>query len=194
MRLLGLMSTASATLHCADGGGRVIGLAADGHYTIRSAQNGRPPTWTPNSGGPCANSFSGTYMQVLPDSHQTLYPQSGPAFTMTGLAFDLRVATAGLHTLFLRWTGGDTVGGGDSLYVVLYDAQNRLVSGVPTFKPRMESIAATPGRYVSQTMIERHDSSAALLLRLSSHAGARLLMVCVCCRSLYGRPAAATTL
>ena len=136
-----IFASADEAVHCADSRGRIIGLAADEHYIVR------PPTeaplneaWTKktNDAPPCSNSFVGTYLQVLPDDRDTYHNINGPeSFTMTGLAFRLRVVQPGVHTLFLRWTGGDTVGGGDSLYAVLYDSAPTptIVAGLPTFKP-----------------------------------------------------------
>jgi len=51
----------------------------------------------------------------------------------------------GIHTLFVRWTGGDTVGGGDSFYVTLYKVhggrkQNELILGQETVKPAVVPI------------------------------------------------------
>jgi hypothetical protein len=72
---------------------------------------------------------------------------------MTGLAFRLRVSTPGVHTLFLRWTGGDTVGGGDSLYATLYDAQDRLVPAAhtPPRPPLQPHNACTPQQHSVHT-------------------------------------------
>jgi len=52
------------------------------------------------------------------------------------LSFQLRVKKdrEGWHTLFVRWTGGDTVGGGDSFYVVLKH-KGKIVPGERTIKP-----------------------------------------------------------
>ena len=157
--LVALSTTAAtnpaSTFHCPDESGRLIGLAADGHYSVRppadAPPNGdNPETWTVRSSGdgPCQNSFTGTYMQVLPDDRDSYHDIHGlGSFTMTGLEFRLRISEAGLHTLYLRWTGGDTVGGGDSLYAVLYNSSQGFVAGVPTLKPKVEEIGETAGKY-----------------------------------------------
>ena len=98
--------------------------------------------------GPCENSFTGTYFQVLPDDRDSYSEIFGAgSFSMTGLKFKIRVQEAGLHTLYLRWTGGETVGGGDSLYVVLYDSDGELVPGVATLKRKMVGLLANPGQF-----------------------------------------------
>ena len=73
------------------------------------------------------------------------------------VSFVLKVEKGGegIHTLFLRWTGGDTVGGGDSLYVVLYKRTRKrkgqfdldLVHGQQTVKPAVVPIDAGMSRY-----------------------------------------------
>jgi hypothetical protein len=69
------------------------------------------------------------------------------------VSFWLNVAKGaeGIHTLFLRWTGGDTVGGGDSLYVVLYkkmrNNQFSLIHGQQTVKPTVIPIETGMGRF-----------------------------------------------
>ena len=138
-----IFAAADEAVHCADSRGRIIGLAADEHY-IMTTPSDAPlnEAWTKktNNAPPCTNSFTGTYLQVLPDDRDTYHNINGPeSFTMTGLGFRLRVVQPGVHTLFLRWTGGDTVGGGDSLYAVLYDnnapTTRNIIPGLPTFKP-----------------------------------------------------------
>lgn len=145
-------------LHCATGAGFIAALTSDDTYQVALPADGpphgsNPEQWTkvdsqnlPASTAVAVNSLTGSYMQVLPDDHDSYHDINGPAsFTMTGLRYRLRVTTAGLHTLFLRWTGGDTVGGGDSLYAVMYDSEDNIVSGPPTYKPKQEGINS--GRY-----------------------------------------------
>lgn len=57
------------------------------------------------------------------------------------VTFTIRAEKSGTHLLFLRWTGGDNFGGGDSLYVALKDKKtNKYVSGAETIKPAVEAI------------------------------------------------------
>ena len=48
-----------------------------------------------------------------------------PRFAWTALEFRLRVPAPGTYTLFVRWSSGDTVGGGDgggdSFYALVTD-------------------------------------------------------------------------
>ena len=59
----------------------------------------------------------------------------------------------GIHTLFIRWTGGDTVGGGDSFFVVLYKLpknkkkSKELIHGQQTVKPAVVPIDAGMSKY-----------------------------------------------
>ena len=74
---------------------------------------GNPEKWTKVVNAKCENSFTGTYFQVLPDDRDSYSDIYGAgSFTMTGLKFKIRVQDPGLHTLYVRWTGGETVGGG----------------------------------------------------------------------------------
>jgi len=111
-------------------------------------------------------SYDGRYLQVLEDSGRT-YPPHGEhiehardldknevsAFQAPYVTFLLTVTKEGrgVHTLFLRWTGGDTVGGGDSLYVVMYKKGKKgtktLVTGQQTVKPAVVPIETGIGRY-----------------------------------------------
>ena len=101
-----------------------------------------PERWQKVQDPGIKGSFTGSYMQVLPDDRDSYNDiHGGNSFRMTGLEFRIRVYHPGLHTLFLRWTGGDTVGGGDSLYVVVYDRFDRVMKGVNTFKPAKVGIA-----------------------------------------------------
>jgi len=107
------------------------------------------------------HSYDGRYLQVLPDTGRN-YPGRGQHLQHAAdleqmspsVTFVLRVdpGGAGIHTLFLRWTGGDTRGGGDSLYVVLYKKEKKkrknnhqplvLVHGQQTVKPTVVPIGA----------------------------------------------------
>mmetsp|Transcript_38557 Transcript_38557/g.43432 ORF Transcript_38557/g.43432 Transcript_38557/m.43432 type:complete len:436 (-) Transcript_38557:138-1445(-) len=59
----------------------------------------------------------------------------------------------GIHTLFIRWTGGDTVGGGDSFFAVLYKLPNNkkhskvLIHGQQTVKPAVVPIDAGMSKF-----------------------------------------------
>lgn len=153
-------------VHCANADGGFIGLASDGAYTLRLPADapGNPEKWmrVRNSGSdprgahvpamgtyvtPINGSFTGEYVQVLPDDRSQYKDIYGiGSFSMTGLDFELKVTAAGLHTLFLRWTGGDAVGGGDSLYVVMRDAQtDALIPGRSTFKKKLVPVDKAPG-------------------------------------------------
>lgn len=145
-------------VHCADEKGRIIGLTADSTYHVKLPIDGppggtNPEKWTRQqevtASAPASNSFTGSYMQVLPDDRDTYNEITGyGSFTMTGLEYNLRIFNPGQHTLFLRWTGGDTVGGGDSLYVVMYDAQTgAVVPGMTTYTPQVEPITEVPGKF-----------------------------------------------
>ena len=142
---------------CPNAQGAIVGLASDGTYHVRPPSNGGTVGTNPESWmvvhesvkqGPF-NSFTGTFVQVLPDDHDSYNDIYGAgSFTMTGLDWAFDVTTAGMHTLFLRWTGGDTVGGGDSLYAtVRKDATDELVRGPDTYKPKMLPIDETPGMF-----------------------------------------------
>lgn len=104
----------------------------------------------------CRNSFTGKYLQVLPDDRDTYNELSHESlsFKMTGLEFAFKVDAPGVHTAFLvpvRWTGGDTVGGGDSMYVTVWDATSgKLMPGLRTFKPSTEAILDTQGKLQSR--------------------------------------------
>jgi hypothetical protein len=117
------------------------------------SHTGKAPT------GP-QHSYAGKYLQVLPDSGRS-YPGRGEhpqhAKDLDGnspyVSFLMKVTREGegIHTLFLRWTGGDTVGGGDSLYVVLYKKERNdkknLVRGQQTVKPAVVPIDAGMSRF-----------------------------------------------
>jgi hypothetical protein len=105
---------------------------------------------SPAPGGACKNSFTGKYLQVLPDDSDTYNELSHESlsFKMTGLEFAFKVEAPGVHTASLRWTGGDSVGGGDSMYVTVWDATSgKLMPGLTTFKPSTEDFLDAPGKY-----------------------------------------------
>jgi len=96
------------------------------------------------------NSFGGSFLQCLPDNGRR-YPRQGISLREEAqlhvspyVSFRLRVEKEGegLHTLFLRWTGGDDFGGGDSLYVSLLDRKGGVMYGEHTLKPAMVPIAS----------------------------------------------------
>lgn len=96
------------------------------------------------------NSMSGQFLQVLPDVGR-VYPPRGEHLKSVSqlqaeapyLTFRIRVTDPGWHTLFLRWTGGDNVGGGDSLYVSLVEEKkDNVVIGQRTLKPAVVPIDA----------------------------------------------------
>uniref|UniRef100_A0A7S0L1V7 Malectin domain-containing protein n=1 Tax=Coccolithus braarudii TaxID=221442 RepID=A0A7S0L1V7_9EUKA len=144
--------------HCANPAGAFIGLVADQAYTLRLPPDapGNPERWalvteatskSQHGQEPAVGSFTGTYVQALPDDRDTYNNIYGAgSFTpLTGLDFYFYVTEPGMHTLFLRWTGGDTAGGGDSLYAVMRDADTDLiVAGKPTFKPKLVPIMEAP--------------------------------------------------
>jgi len=87
------------------------------------------------------NSFTGRYMQVLPSDGRlqinpnALWENADLLLQLPQLIFKLRVTHHGLHTVYLRWAGGDMFGGGDSVYVAMYDGKGKLAPGVSTLKP-----------------------------------------------------------
>jgi len=94
------------------------------------------------------NSFAKKYLQVRPDISRT-YPEHHTVFTdpkqLEGVSpvvtFTIRAEKSGMHLLFLRWTGGDNIGGGDSLYVALKDqTTKKYVAGAETIKPALQAI------------------------------------------------------
>ena len=76
-------------------------------------------------------------MQVLPDDRDSYHSIHGEgSFTMTGLEYVIDVAQAGRHTLYLRWSGGDDRGAGDSLYVVMREYGRQCVHPQRRLGPR----------------------------------------------------------
>lgn len=142
---------------CPNSDGAIIGLASDGAHHVRpptdgtAPAGGNPERWvlvTEGEGTPI-NSFTGQFMQVLPDDSDSYHSIYGAgSFTMTGLdwAFDILEPTT--YTLFLRWTGGDNIGAGDSLYaVVRRHGTDDLMAGQDTFKPKRVAIDEVPGQF-----------------------------------------------
>mmetsp|Transcript_8036 Transcript_8036/g.9182 ORF Transcript_8036/g.9182 Transcript_8036/m.9182 type:complete len:418 (+) Transcript_8036:269-1522(+) len=104
------------------------------------------------------NSFAGKFLQVEPDLGRS-YPEKGQHLKRVDelwqdspyISFELFVAKAGWHTLFLRWTGGDTIGGGDSLYATMWKGsiakKHNVVTGQRTLKPIVVAIDSKPSTY-----------------------------------------------
>jgi len=100
------------------------------------------------------NSFTGKYAQDLPDdgdSYNAIYAGSD-LDSLPSLAFRFQAGRSGIHTLALRWTGGDTGGGGDSLYVAMHESADEesddwqsfsLKPGMNTWKPAVAAIEDT---------------------------------------------------
>ena len=153
------LASSRASSLCPDENGAFVGLAAD--PTAYSSVPGVAlnasfvaQEWKlvdESTIGP-RNSLTGSYLQVLPDARRT-YPSRGVVLTdpaqLEGnapyVAFRLRVEKdkKGWHTLFLRWTGGDTVGGGDSMFVTMYNPGSKLVTGQRTLRPTFVPVSTT---------------------------------------------------
>ena len=153
-------------LHCAAPSsagataGAIIGLTSDNTYNVRlpldAPQNVEKWTAVQYDSPPAGNaavpgSFTGSYMQVLPDDRSSYHDIHGEgSFTMTGLEYVIDVATPGEHTLYLRWSAGDEQGAGDSLYVVMREyATDHIVPGKSTLKPKLEAIDAVPNKWAA---------------------------------------------
>ena len=163
--LSSVLPLADMQLHCAapasanDGtAGAIIGLTSDDTYNIRLPRDApaNEEKWTrvdhnspPDTMAAVEGSFTGSYMQVLPDDRDSYYQIHGEgSFTMTGLEYVIDVANAGKHTLFLRWSAGDDKGAGDSLYIVMREyATDHIVAGESTYKPSLEAIDAVAGKF-----------------------------------------------
>jgi len=174
--VLGTVSAATNKPLCADSSNNFVGMAIDkdAYITVAGSpdDDGTTQTWeltqedtvdpmkdgNKKPTGP-QHSYSGKFLQVLPDSGRS-YPERGNhldhAKDLDGdspyVAFDLKVSRdrQGTHILFVRWTGGDTVGGGDSLYVVMYKKNGKkrtLVYGQETVKPTVVPIDAGMANY-----------------------------------------------
>ena len=156
-----LLSSANALRsHCADSNGEFVGLVGDHHYAVESAPNG--DAWTSTQDDGTFHSFTGTFLQVLPDdgdSHAPDESDADPFAEMASVRFAITVESAGIHTLSVRWTGGDTVGGGDSLYAVMRqrvgagDGRGAIVGGVLTYKPEQVGIVAPTNEDYSWTIV-----------------------------------------
>ena len=174
---LGLSAGGAAAVLCpsANHGGAFIGMASDtSSYTVTPAQDGRDDVavrrdtnsyyvkvklnpaqvWTlvdeakPPPGGAVVHSFTGKYLQVLPDNGDNYNEvHSYESFVWTALEFRLRVPAADTYTLFVRWSGGDLFGTGDSMYVTMANADGSVVRGVPTWRDRKVGIGDTPGQF-----------------------------------------------
>jgi len=154
---LGLSAGGAAAVLCpsANHGGAFIGMASDtSSYTVTPAQDGRDDVWTlvdeakPPPGGAVVHSFTGKYLQVLPDNGDNYNEvNSYESFVWTALEFNLRVPSADTYTLFVRWSGGDTGGAGDSMYATMANADGSVVRGVPTWRDQTVGIGATPGQF-----------------------------------------------
>lgn len=84
------------------------------------------------------NAFTGTFLQALPDVGVDLTNVKSAEDIMKhmpAIEVTLRISKEGVHTMFLRWTGGDKVGGGDSLYAIMLDVDNKVIPGEDTFAP-----------------------------------------------------------
>ena len=151
---IALAQVAEQPLHCA-ADGAIVGLAADKAYRVRLPADApeNPETWAvvdeAKTTGP-VNSFTGSFVQVQPDdgsSYNEIYGV-GSFGRIPGLDFAFEAAQSGVHTLWLRWTGGDTIGGGDSLYAVMRDgATDALITGVSTYKPALVGLNENPGQF-----------------------------------------------
>ena len=76
------------------------------------------------------HSFTGKYLQVLPDNGDNYNEvHSYESFVWTALEFRLKVPAADTYTLFVRWSGGDTGGAGDSMYATMANADGSVVRG-----------------------------------------------------------------
>mmetsp|Transcript_1070 Transcript_1070/g.3644 ORF Transcript_1070/g.3644 Transcript_1070/m.3644 type:complete len:375 (-) Transcript_1070:262-1386(-) len=141
---------------CASVAGFFAGLVADHvHEVVPSSLSGQPEMWVEVIASEqlpakrIANSFAGVYLQVLPDDADSYNDVSTEgSFTQTYVSFDIRVEEEaekeGIHTLFLRWSGGDVVGGGDSLYAVMVDKEEgSFVPGLATVRDATVAIEGT---------------------------------------------------
>ena len=100
------MSPYTQTLHCPNAVGAIIGLTSDVTYHVRNPADGppmgtNPENWKsvnranpPAGQRPLNGSFTGTYMQVLPDDRSSYHAIHGEgSFTMTGLEYAFAVET-----------------------------------------------------------------------------------------------------
>ncbi len=142
--------------HCADATGSFVGLVGDFYWDATADEAGESWELIHASGllddkeqpSP-ANSYLGVYLQVEPDDGDSHAPgtslDADPFADICDVRFAITVRTAGIHTLSVRWTAGDTVGGGDSLFAVMrrasVDGKGAIVGGLLTYKPKLEPIA-----------------------------------------------------
>ena len=169
--LSSVLPLAEMRLHCAAPSsagataGAIIGLTSDNTYNVRLPLDAprNPEKWTVvqhdsppmnEKGTPVTavpGSFTGSYMQVLPDDGSSYYDIHGEgSFTMTGLEYVIDVATPGEHTLYLRWSAGDDKGAGDSLFIVMREyATDHIVPGKSTLKPKLEAIDAVANKWAA---------------------------------------------
>lgn len=93
-------------------------------------------------------SLAGQFLQVLPDTGRIYPSRNNPLSNVNQLSqespyiiirFRVDRENTGWHTLFLRWTGGDTVGGGDSLYAALFH-KGGVIRGQRTLKTSVTPI------------------------------------------------------
>ena len=160
--MLALLSSvlpfAEMRLHCAGPTGAIIGLTSDNTYNVRLPPDApaNKEKWVsvdhsspPDGQAAIEGSFTGSYMQVLPDDRDSYYSIHGEgSFTMTGLEYVFDVRTAGKHTLYLRWSAGDGRRSGDSLYIVMREyATDHIVPGEDTLKPTIIEMDAVPGQF-----------------------------------------------
>ena len=67
---------------------------------------------------------------MLPDNGDNYNEvHSYESFVWTALEFRLKVPAADTYTLFVRWSGGDTGGAGDSMYATMANADGSVVRG-----------------------------------------------------------------
>lgn len=162
--IFAISKTPSSKLLCADPKIFVlVGLAADAEaYTSIQGKTlpakddkpeSNPQQWKlvdESNTGP-SHSLTGKYLQVLPDEgrtypgrHEVLKDLNQLENNSPYVSFHLKPLEDGWHTLFLRWTGGDTVGGGDSMFVSLRLVKGRknfaTVAGRRTLKPKLVPI------------------------------------------------------
>ena len=147
----GVSADRSEHLHCANDDGVFMGLVCDHTGIIKAGDGGNQwkevNEWWSDDDSPkiANNSFMGCYFQTLPDDGVTYSIESAEDLhVVTSIRFPVRVRSPGVHTLAVRWTGGDTVGGGDSLYVTVRQASDdgtgEIVSGMPTWRVAVEEI------------------------------------------------------
>jgi len=149
-------AAAAAKTLCASEGGAFVALAVDDVFTVTPPRDARDPErWelvraaSRSAKERVENSFTGSYFQVLPDDGDDYNKVTeGDEFTMTKLSVRFRTSKAGPHSLFARWSGGDTVGGGDSMYVAMATAKGAPVRGALTWRESKVAIDDTRYEFV----------------------------------------------